>query len=298
MPESVLAEGAFDGVAAAAGGPPLAYASRSGQGANTGRAWDLAAGSALGPPIPDFPVDRAEWAFGVPAGSPVVAWTHRDRVHVHDLHTGHELTMDGRPDLLGLAVHHGRGAVVAVFGPANDAEVVVWDVLTGERLAGFPFWLGHRTALGRWILHTTPAAGPLIGLPGDTAVSLLDVERGEEIAAVPSACVALTPSPDGLVLVEPTPSELRVLGLDGDRLTTLPLPGRCTHAAAASAGGRLLIAAAVQDDPGTVFAWDAAESVPSHRVEAPAPVNDLAIAPDGTLLAATDAGLHMTRLCG
>ncbi|MCP9970545.1 hypothetical protein LUX57_39650 [Actinomadura madurae] len=67
MPERVLAEGSFDGVAAAAEGPPLAYASRSGQGVNTGQAWDLAAGSALGPPIPDFPVDRAEWAFGVPA---------------------------------------------------------------------------------------------------------------------------------------------------------------------------------------------------------------------------------------
>ncbi|WP_021594971.1 WD40 repeat domain-containing protein [Actinomadura welshii] len=297
MPERVLAEGSFDGVAAAAEGPPLAYASRSGQGVNTGQAWDLAAGSALGPPIPDFPVDRAEWAFGVPAGSPVVAWTHRDRVHVLDLRTGDELTLDGRPDLLGLAVHHGRAAVVAASGPANDAEVVVWDALTGERLADFTLWLGHRTALGRWMLHTPPATGPLIGLPGDSAVALWDVERGEEIAAVPPASAALTPSPDGLVLIEPAPSELRVLGLDGDRLTTLPLPAPSAHVAAASAGGRLLVAAALRDASGTVLVWDAAGSVPSHRVEAPAHVNDLAISPDGTLLAATDAGL-LTVPCG
>ena len=33
-------------------------------------------------------------------------------------------------------------------------------------------------------------------------------------------------------------------------------------------------------------------------VKVPAPVNDLALAPDGTLLAATDDGLHTARLCG
>ncbi|NKZ08152.1 hypothetical protein [Actinomadura latina] len=308
MPESVpaepLAQGSFDSVAATAEGAPLAFTSQAARGANAGQLWDLTAGAALGPPIPDFPTDRADWAFGVPAGSPTVAWTHRDRVHVQDLSTGHEPVFDGQPDLLGLAVHHGRAAVVAVFGPANDAEVVAWDVVTGDRLAEFTVWLGHRTAIDRWILHATPATGPLIGLPGDSAVSLLDIERGEEIAALPAALPAavpaavLTPSPDGLVLVQPVPSGLHVLGLDGDRLATLETPAPCDPVAASLVDGRLLVAAALQDEPGTLLAWDAATPAPSHRIEVPAPANDLALSPDGTLLAATDDGLHMARLCG
>ncbi|MGI5420103.1 hypothetical protein [Actinomadura luteofluorescens] len=300
MPESVLADplarGSFDGVTATAERPSLAFTSRIGQGVNTGQAWDLAAGAPLGPPIPDFPADRAEWAFGLPAGSPTVAWTHRDRLHVHDLCTGRELTLDAHPDLLGLTVHHGRGAVVAVFGPANDAEVAVWDAGTGERLADFRLWLGHHTAVGRGLLHATPATGALAGLAGDAAVTLLDLERGEEISAVPPGCATLTPSPDGLVLLCPSPEGLGVHGLDGDRLATLSVPAPCGHVAAALVGGHLLVAAALHDAPGTVFAWNAAAPEPSHRIDLPAPANDLALAPDGTLLAATDTALYAARL--
>lgn len=299
MPESVpadlLAQGSFDSVAATTDGPPLAFASRAAQGANAGHGWDLAAGRPLGAPIPDFPADGTAWAFGAPAGSPVVAWTHRDRVHVHDLGTGHELSLDGQPELLGLAVHGGRGGVVAVFGPASDAEVVVWDVLTGDRLSDFGLWLGHQTAVERRILHAAPAAGPLIGLPGDAVVNLLDVERGEEVAAVPPACAVLTPSPDGLVLVQPAPTGLHVLGLDGERLAEPAAPSACDQVAANRAGDRLLAAAVPEDEPSTALAWDAAGSAPARRVKLPAPVNDLALAPDGTLLAATDEGLFQAR---
>ncbi|TDC97297.1 hypothetical protein [Actinomadura sp. 7K507] len=300
MPESVpaglLAQGSFDGVAATAEGPPLAFTSRAAPGIDVGQAWDLTAGLAVGPPFAGFPAERAEWAFGFPAGSPIVTWTHRDRVHVHDLGTGHELSLEGQPELLGLALHDGRAAVVAVFGPANDAEAVVWDARTGDRLTEFPLWLGHQTAIDRWILHATPATGALIGLPGDSALSLLDVERGEEIAAFPPDYAVLTPTPDGLVIVQPGESALRVHGLDGERLTDLTAPGPCDQVAAALAGGRLLVAAVLRDDPSTVLAWDAANPAPSHRIKIPAGVNDLALAPDGTLLTATDEGLYETGL--
>lgn len=303
MPESVLADplarGSFDGVAATAERPSLAFTSRVGQGVNTGQAWDLAAGAPLGPPIPDFPADRADWAFGLLAGSPTVAWTHRDRLHVHDLGTGRELALDAHPDLLGLTVHHGRGAVVAVFGPANDAEVAVWDALTGDRLADFRLWLGHHSALGRRLLHATPATGALTaltGLTGDSTVRLLDLERGEEIAAAPSGAATLTPSPDGLVLLSPTPEGLGVQGLDGDRLATLSTPAPCDQVAGGLVDGHLLVAAALRDAPDTLVAWNAAVPTPSHRIKLPTPANDLALAPDGTLLAATDTALYTARL--
>ncbi|SNR26580.1 hypothetical protein [Actinomadura mexicana] len=300
MPESVLADplarGSFDGVAATAERPSLAFTSRVGQGVNTGQAWDLAAGAPLGPPIPDFPADRADWAFGLLAGSPTVAWTHRDRLHVHDLGTGGELTLDAHPDLIGLTVHHGRGAVVAVFGPANDAEVAVWDALTGDRLAGFHLWLGHHSAIGRRLLHATPATGALAGLTGDSTVTLLDLERGEEAAAGPPGTATLTPSPDGLVLLCPAPEGLGVHGLDGDRLATLSTPAPCDQVAAALVDGHLLVAAALQDAPDALVAWNAAAPAPSHRIRLPAPANDLALAPDGTLLAATDTALYTARL--
>ncbi|MFA1551044.1 hypothetical protein [Actinomadura chokoriensis] len=302
MPESVLAEslaqGSFDGVAVTAAGAPLAFTSQAARGANAGQLWDLTAGAALGAPIAGFPTDRAEWAFGLPAGSPTVAWTYRDRVHVHDLTTGHEPALDGQPDLLGLAVHQGRAAVVTVFGPANDADVIVWDALTAERLAEYTLWLGHGTAIDRWLLHATPATGPLVGLPGDSAVCLLDVERGEEIAVLVAADAVLTPSPDGLVLVYATPTDLCVRGLDGDRTATLETPGPCDRVTASLVDDRLLVAAALPGQHGTLLAWDAVNPSPSHCVQIPAQANDLALSPDGTLLAATDDGLYTARLCG
>lgn len=298
VPADLLARGSFDGVAATAEGAPLVFSSQAAQGVNAGRAWDLASAAALGPPIAGFPADQADWAFGMPAGSPTVAWTYRDRVHVQDLATGHELTIDGQPDLLGLAVHHGRAAVVTVFGPASDAEVVVWDARTGDRLTEATLWLGHRTAIDRWILHATPATGPLIGLPGDSAVSLLDVERGEEIASLPAPYAVLTPSPDGPVLVEPGADALRVRGLDGEPLTTLPSPAPCDRVAAALTETGLLVAASLRDDPGAVLAWDAADPSTPRRVGVPAPVNDLSVSPDGTLVTATDHGLYTARPCG
>ncbi len=121
-------------------GAPLAFTSQAARGANTGQLWDLAdAASARRSPTspPTAPTGRS-----ASPRSPTVAWTHRDRVHVHDLSTGHEPVFDAQPDLLGLAAHHGRAAVVAVFGPANDAEVAVHDALTGECLAEFTLWLG------------------------------------------------------------------------------------------------------------------------------------------------------------
>ena len=300
MPESVsaglLAQGSFDGVAATADGPPLAFTTQAVTGVDVGRTWDLTAGALIGPPIAGLPAERAEWAFGVPAGSPIAAWTHRDRVHVLDLGTGRELSLDGQPELVGLAVHDGRAAVVTVSGPASDAEVAVWDARTGDRLTEATLWLGHGTAIDRWLLHATPATGSLIGLPGDSGLSLLDVERGEEITVFPPAYAVLAPAPDGPVLVQPASPALHVLGIDGERLAELSAPAPCDQVAANLAGGRLLVAAVLRDDPSTVLAWDAADPAPSRRLKVPAPVNDLAVATDGTLLAATDEGLYATGL--
>ncbi|MFC4053431.1 hypothetical protein ACFOY4_27410 [Actinomadura syzygii] len=301
MPESVLAsplaDGSFDGVAAASGGTSLAFASQAGQGVNTGLVWDLASRAVLGPPIPDFPADRADWTFGVPvAGTPLVAWTHRDRVHVQGPGSGHELVIDGQPDMLGLAAHGGRGAVVAVFGPANDARVAVWDALSGDRLAEFALWLGHGTAIDRSILHAAPASGPLVALAGEADVLVLDVERGEDIAALPFGDVVLAASARGPVLVQPARNALHVRCLNGDWVAVLTVPGPCRPVAAAGDGRSLLVAAALEDDPCTILAWDVDDSTPSHDVKVPAPVAELALSPDGTLLAATDDGLYTARL--
>ncbi|MFD0688266.1 hypothetical protein [Actinomadura fibrosa] len=331
VPAEPLAPGAFDGVAVTAAGDALAFASRPGEGANVGRAWDLATGAPLGPPIPEFPDDGAEWAFGAlpgPAGAlpgpvgapsgPVVAWTRRDRVHVHHLRTGAELALDPdratQPDLIGLAAHGGRGAVVAVFGPAHDAGVVVWDTATGEELGEFGVWLGHWSAIDRLLLHHLPATGPLIALTCDTEhadladaaeahqVRVLDVERGEEVARLPSlGCrhAALVPGPEtgpgGALVVQPDGADLLVRRLDGERVAALAVPGTCEQLAAASVAGRVVVAAVLRDRPDESLLWDAASPDPSQRVGVPAPVNDLALAHDGTLVLATDEGLYRAR---
>ncbi|TDD83397.1 hypothetical protein [Actinomadura rubrisoli] len=321
MPESVpafpLAPGTYDSVAATTAGPPLVLASRAGEGACLGQAWDLAARAALGPPIPDFPYEGTEWAFGLlPGGSPVVAWSHRDRMHVHDLASGAELVLEperaAQPDLVGLAVYEGRGAVVAVFGPAHDAEVVVWDAATGDRLEEFGVWLGHWSAIDRWLLHAPPATGPLIGLTCDIErvdgaddvvdayyVSVLDVERGEEVACLPSAGsrhAAFAQGPAGTVLVQPGHSGLLVRDLDGGRVAALGAPDHCDQVAAATVSGRLIVAADLPGRPGTLLAWDAASPAPSHQVKVPAPVNDFALTADGTITVATDDGLYTARI--
>ncbi|QXJ21612.1 hypothetical protein AGRA3207_002482 [Actinomadura graeca] len=309
VPAGPSAPGMFDGVAVTAAGTPRAFTSQAGTGANLGQAWDLASGAPAGPPVPDFPDDRADWAFGLPDGAPVVAWTRRDRIHVHDLRTGGEVTLEpdrsAPPDLVGLSAHRGRGAVVAVFGPAHDAEVVVWDAATGDRLAEFGVWLGHSSAIGRRLL---PVAGPLVALIRDTgradgadgaagcSVGVLDVERGEEVACPPSlgsGRAAFAECPGGPVLVQPGSTGLVARHLDGTRFAVLPAPLACDQVAAASASGRLLAAAGVSG--GTVLVWDAADPGRPRRIRIPAPVNDLALSPDGTLAAATDDGLYTVR---
>ncbi|WP_067452697.1 hypothetical protein [Actinomadura macra] len=308
VPAGPSAPGMFDGVAVTAAGTPLAFTSQAGTGANLGQAWDLASGSPLGPPVPDFPDDRAEWAFGLPDGAPVVVWTRRDRIHVHDLRTGDDLTLEpdrsAHPDLVGLSSHHGRGAVVAVFGPAHDAEVVLWDAANGDRLGEFGVWLGHSSAIDRRLL---PATGPLVGLVCDTEraggtdccqVSILDVERGAEVARLPSPgsrCAAFAEGPAGPVLVQPGLTGLVVRHLDGGPLAELPAPIVCDQVAAASAFGRLLAAA---DTPGgAVLLWDVAAPDDLRHIRMPAPINDLALTPDGTSAVATDNGLYTIPPC-
>lgn len=297
MPESVraglLAPGPFDGVTAAAAGP-LVFAARAG---GTGQAWDLASGAVAGAPVPDLP---EPWAFGLLPAGPALAWTHRDRIHV--LAGGAETVVEPDhatpPELVGLAVHGGRGAVVAVFGPARDAEIAVWDAASGARLAAFGAWLGHRTALDRWLLHAPPAAGPLIGLTCDSDregdapyLGVLDVERGEEVGRVPSpghGRPAVTMGPDGLIVVQPAAGELAVRTLQGP-LTVLSAPGRPDQVAAVWSGGRLHVAA---EASGAVLTWQAPDPRPARRVTVPAPVNDFALAAGGAVVIATDEGLY------
>ncbi|WP_149262468.1 hypothetical protein [Actinomadura sp. K4S16] len=112
---------------------------------------------------------------------------------------------------------------------------------------------------------------------------------------MPTAAGTLVPSPDGLVLVCPTPDDLGVHGLDGARIASLSVPAPVDQTAAALVDGHLLVAAVLRDAPDTLFAWNTAAPAPSHRVKLPAPANDLALAPDGTLLAATDTALYTAR---
>ncbi|WP_329522045.1 WD40 repeat domain-containing protein [Spirillospora sp. NBC_01491] len=305
MPESVLtsllAPGEFDGVAATASGDALAFASGSANGhGGVGRAWNLRTGAA-GPPIPDLP--DGLWAFALVPGGPVAAWCHRDRVHVCDPFTGAERELDHeravQPDLVGLAERHGRGVVVAVFGPAGDAEVVLWDAGTGEPAGEFGVWLGHRSAIDGQPLHAT---GRLVGIACDAErgdgtgaehyVGVLDVERGEEVArlAGPGRLTAVA----GPVLVQAGPGELRVRRLaTGDHLAALALPDAPDTLAAATVAGRTVIVTGTGD---RLLTWDVARARPVHRIDLPAPATDLALAADGTLLAATRTGLHTGRL--
>ncbi|WP_030169771.1 hypothetical protein [Spirillospora albida] len=304
MPESVraalIAPGPFDGVTAAAAGRPLVFAVRTDPGGTTGRVWDAASGVAIGAPIAGVPEPRA---FGLLPDGPALAWSHRDRIRV--LAGGGETVLEPEratpPELIGLVVHGGRGAVAAVFGPARDAEVVVWDAASGDRLAAFGAWLGDRTALDGWILHAPPGTGPLIGLARDTdrgdgalRIGLWDVERGEEIGRVPGAGdgrPAIAAGPDGPIIVQPADGEVSVRAPGGPP-AVLAAPGRPEQVAAVWCGGRLLVAADVPDDPGTLLTWCAPGPTRARRVRVPGRVNDFALAADGALVVATDEGLH------
>ncbi|GAA4061886.1 hypothetical protein GCM10022214_13700 [Actinomadura miaoliensis] len=312
---NLLAPGVFDGVATTRE-EPLAFTSQRAPFPITGRTWHVPSGSPVGPPILSFPADRSSWAFDVlpgPGGdAPLVAWADRQCLRVRHLGTGTEITIDPKrpkpPVSVGLAVHCGTAAVVAVFGPV-DAEVVVWDAFTGDQRAVFRVWLGHWAGLDRWILHLT---GPLIGLTCDTEqidewddgtvdvvdayyLAVWDIERGEEITSFPSpGCrrAAAVDGPDGALLIRPEYPGVLVCRLDGRRVTALQTPDLPEQVAAATVAGRLLVAADVPNDPCLLLAWDAAHPASCHRIAFPGMVNDLAFTTDGTLLAATDEGLY------
>lgn len=318
----LLAQGSFENVRAAGNGTATACASLVGDDGAVGLAWDLARGARVGDPLPGFPADGEAWAFGVLPGprgdSPVVAWAGGGRVHVHDVHGGGEVVIDEAeasfPDVVGLAVHRGRGAVVTVFDRRPHAEIILWDARTGERLAGFETWFGYWRS-DRHVLHATPESGPLIALTCDAEraedadpgrsnfVGVLDAERGRQVAELdcgPVREAPMVPWEGGVVLVLAEPGRIVVRSPDGEEVAAADAPevaGTYADVAAARVDGRLLVAAG-DFRKGAYTVRDVARPEPLGRVEVPGPVGGAALAPDGTFLAATDTGLYRARVSG
>ncbi|MFD0901377.1 DNA ligase-like domain-containing protein [Actinomadura sediminis] len=319
----LLAQGSFGDVRAAggAGRAATACAALIGDDGAIGLAWDLARGARVGEPLPGFPCDGEAWAFGVLPGprgdSPVVAWAGGERVHVHDVRGGGEVVIDDAdasfPDVVGLAVHRGRGAVVTVFDRRPHAEIVLWDARTGERLADFETWSGYRRP--DHVLHATPESGALIALacaaeraedadPGRSAcVGVLDAELGRQVAELdcgPAREAPMVPWEGGVVLVVAEPGRIVVRSPDGEEVAAADAPevaGAYADVAAARVDGRLLVAAG-DFQKGAYTVRDVARPEPLGRVEVPGPVGGTALAADGTFLAATDAGLYRAHVSG
>ncbi|OLT32008.1 hypothetical protein BJF79_36530 [Actinomadura sp. CNU-125] len=308
----LLAQGSFENVRAAGEGAATVCASRVGNDGSVGLAWDLARGVRVGDPLPGFPCDDEEWAFGVLPGprgaSPVVAWADGGRVHVHDLYGGDEVVIDDAeasfPDVVGLAVHRGRGAVVTVFDRRPHADVLVWDARTGERLARFDTWFGYLSP-DRHLLHATPDSGPLVALSCESergkapSYSMLDVEIEGQVGKLDRGAppTPMVPWADGVVLVHGEGGRIVVRRPDGEAVAEGPAPEDAPVVAAARAGGRLLVAAGDRR-AGAFTARDDARPEPLGRVEVPGPVGGVALASDGTLVAATDTGLFRARVTG
>ncbi|MBE1530937.1 WD40 repeat domain-containing protein [Actinomadura algeriensis] len=321
----LLAQGSFENVRAvrAAGdGAATACASQVGDDGAVGLAWDLARGARVGEPLPGFPCDGEEWAFGLLPGprgaSPVVAWAGGGRVHVHDVRGGGEVVIDEAeasfPDVVGLAVHEDRGAVVTVFDRRPHAEIILWDARTGERLADFETWFGYWSS-DRRVLHATPESGPLIALTCDSEraedesphyynfVGVLDVELGRQVAELdcgPVRDVPMVPWEDGFAFVLEEAGRIVVRRPDGEEAAAVDAPeiaGAYVNLAAARVDGRLLVASGDFRE-GVYTVRDVARPEPLGRVEVPGPVGGVALAPDGTFLAATDAGLYRACVTG
>ncbi|MEV5829628.1 hypothetical protein AB0L25_29090 [Spirillospora sp. NPDC052242] len=310
----LLAQGSFGNVRAAGSGAATACASLIGDGGAVGLAWDLASGARVGEPLPGFPYDDEEWAFGALPGprgaSPVVAWAGGGRVHVHDVRGGDEVVIDDAeasfPDVVGLAVHRGRGAVVTVFDRRPHAEIVLWDARTGERLADFETWFGYWSS-DRNLQHAAPEPGPLIALSCGSEhrdrVGVLDVELGRQVAELDrdgSREVPMVAWGDGVVLVKAEPGRIVVRHPDGGEAAAVDAPelaGANAQVAAARVDGRLLVASG-DLQKGAYTVRDVARPEPLGRVEVPGPVGGVALAPDGTFLAATDTGLYRARVSG
>lgn len=315
----LLASGRYGSVMAARSGTESFMAAdfRDGGIAYT-RLWDLAAGTAIGPPIRGV-VEGAGGTFGMVGTAdgdrPILALAREQGVCVLNARTGAEITTCASTypgsKAICLATLQGRPVIVSVRseGRRPDTPCQVWDAENGDLLREFIVFFPYYRAIDEPLLLAGPELGDGIVLfatqeervDGDVVFDypysvLIDLATGAETTRFDGCAppIALHTTAAGAVAVvcreyeDHRPIAMLLPG-DQNLRTFTGAEAWFDILAVGSAHERdILLVGQITGDHVTV--WDLVESEPIARIQAPG-LNGAAVAQNGAIVLATEHGL-------
>jgi WD40 repeat protein len=195
--------------------------------------------------------------------------------------------------LVGHVGANAAGVVALAYSPTGELlasgdlnEIRLWDTSTREEL-------GQPVGSFNGALDFSPD-GRILAFTSDKSVSLWDVQEGrpfaDDLSFVSQGFDDLEFSPDGQLLAVSRGEEARIWTTGDWRLQTNAITSSGGIAAVAfSPDGEFLVTG---DRQGSVSIWDTTRWNELDRVRLPSslPVNDLAVSPDGSTIAAATAG--------
>jgi WD40 repeat protein len=319
----LLAVGDFEDVSAARSGTEslVVAASAGGDGLAYGRLWDMATGTAIGPPILGQ-VDGAGGTFSlIPATNgdrPTLVVQRERRMSVFDARTGTQVAecATTHPSSLAvcLAEWWGRTVVVSVRWGDADPLCQVWDAESGRLIREFGVWFPHYGAVADPLLLAGPEIGDGVvlfttqeervedsGWPPYTYdhayMVLIDLVTGEETARFEGGPpVALHTTEAGPVAVFRSPDKLGMTAVrvpGGEHITTFTghharWVDLDTLAVGSVRGRDIVVGGQWHGKSATV--WDLTRPKPIASITAPA-MQGAAIAQNGAIVLATARGL-------
>jgi RNA polymerase sigma factor (sigma-70 family) len=221
----------------------------------------------------------------------LLGWCADDRIRIWDLMTGKEVQHLAltRPDQGGnkgftalTFAHEGKVVITGCF----DQFVRAWDVTTGKVLRRYDF--GHTAALA-----LSPDGKTLAGLPGGTAVRLIDTTSGQDLFAPMGhrskvVWAFLTPDHKSAITAETAEGTILVWDMvSGQVRQRLEGTGRGLAGVIPASDGRTLYA--LDWPEGRIVVWDLASGKPLRHLSPPpsfkSPAELKALAPNGKTLA-------------
>jgi RNA polymerase sigma factor (sigma-70 family) len=232
-------------------------------------------------------------------GNTLVTGESTGAVRVWDVATGNERT-SFRPDIIGhtnlqVQVSADGKRIATHSGGSYSSAVAFWDATTGKLLSDLP---GH--SAGIMAVAYAPDGTRIYTIGKDRTLRSWDTASGRELSRIPTErATSLAVSPDGKNLfVGGASGSVRVLDAQTGRLVCqLPVFKRTMMELFLTADGKRLIAEGADDGTGENFSvriCDAKTGVRQREMSRSAfPLEQLAITPDGRVLATSHSGQHV-----
>jgi WD40 repeat protein len=240
-----------------------------------------------------FSSDGELWAAGVNA----VQESARARIEIHEAASGNVFrTVTTTWGVVTALTLTENGLLVASGRTGDDGDegsVQIWKAASGEPVKAYPVMADALSANGRFMAHIDYSKNP-------KSIVVFDLASGQQQHAIPASNPgAVSFSPDGqqVAVMDPMRSDLRISSVTtGAEIKTMPAEQSIgelgLNAAAFSADGKTVVAAPYRGN--SIKMWDVATGRELRSLEGQAPIQGLAVTPDGRgLVVSTQLGVNL-----